>query len=86
MMITFKILLQEILDTQKIQQLAKEVDIDISPYDMKQLQMGIEVEREHDAGDNTDVVNSESDLLKIAVAHLKELPDYYTRLKAMENE
>lgn len=52
---------------------AKEEDVD-----PKELAMGIEVEYEHSS--NKDVAK------KIALAHLKELPDYYTRLKKMEKE
>jgi len=45
--------------------------------DPKQLEMGIEVEKEH---------TKSPELAKwIAMAHLKEFPDYYTRLKQMED-
>jgi len=44
----------------------------------KQLQMGIEVEKEHT--DNPKVAE------RIARDHLKEIPDYYTRLLKMEKE
>jgi len=48
--------------------------------------MGLSVELEHGAHDpETDV--TKDDLLvtgKIALAHLKEFPDYYTRLAKME--
>lgn len=46
--------------------------------DEKELAMGIKVEYEHTS--NRDAAE------KIALAHLKELPDYYTRLKKMESE
>jgi len=47
-------------------------------YDAEQMKMGIEVEKEH----------STNTLLaaKIAKDHLKEFPDYYTRLLKMEKE
>ena len=47
-------------------------------FDPKQLEMGIEVELEH----TSDRKVSE----KIAKDHLREFPDYYTRLKKMEAE
>ena len=47
-------------------------------HDPKQLKMGIKVEMEH----TTDVIISR----KIALDHLKEIPDYYTRLDKMEKE
>jgi len=45
-------------------------------HDPKQLKMGIEVEMEH----TTNPIISR----KIALDHLKEIPDYYTRLDEME--
>jgi hypothetical protein len=52
----------------------------------KQLKMGIKVEKEHDGpmGKDTDVVGSKEDIVKIAVAHLREDPKYYTKLKKVE--
>lgn len=47
---------------------------------------GVSVEREHDQSPATDVVQNAGDLMKIAMAHLDEMPDYYTKLDAMENE
>ena len=49
---------------------------------------GLEVEIEHGARDpQTNVTNNDMDLTgKIAWAHLKEFPDYYTRLDRLEAE
>jgi hypothetical protein len=47
-------------------------------HDPKQLEMGIKVEMEH----TTDPLISR----KIALDHLEEIPDYYTRLAKMEKE
>ena len=67
---------------------AKEAGIDVTPFDDKELKMGVDVEREHDGemGKDTDVVKKDSDLVKIAVAHLREDPKYYTKLKKVEEE
>jgi hypothetical protein len=48
----------------------------------------MEVELEHGRHDpQTNVTNDDPILTaKIALAHLKEFPDYYTRLKRMEEE
>lgn len=46
--------------------------------DMEQLRMGIQVEYEH----SSDIETS----TKIAIDHLTEIPDYYTRLAKMEAE
>lgn len=49
---------------------------------LDELKMGLEVEQEH-----YDVVGLNlENIARIALAHLDELPDYYTRLEAMENE
>lgn len=57
-----------------------------SPFDVSQFQMGLHVELEHGSDDpQTNVTNNDPVMTaKIAWAHLKELPDYYTRLAVME--
>jgi hypothetical protein len=59
----------------------------------EQLGMGLEVEREHSsfnddkASPATDVVKkNKMKIAKIAVVHLKEDPQYYIHLKAMEDK
>ncbi len=54
----------------------------------KEFLMGLNVELEHGRHDHqTNVTNDDPiKTAKIAWAHLKELPDYYTRLEKMENE
>ena len=50
--------------------------------------IGIEIELEHGSRDPATDVTHDDPLLtgKIALAHLNELPDYYTRLALMEQE
>ena len=62
--------------------------IDWRAFDVEQFQIGLEVELEHGARDvQTNVTNDDALITgKIALAHLKEFPDYYTRLAAMEKE
>jgi hypothetical protein len=57
-------------------------------FDVEQFRMGMEVELEHGLHDPETNVTGNDPLLtgKIAWAHLKEFPDYYTRLKQMEAE
>jgi uncharacterized protein DUF5661 len=64
------------------------VDWDRSPFDVEQFRMGMEVELEHGLHDLiTNVTGDEPTVTgKIALAHLKEFPDYYTRLARMEEE
>ena len=77
-------------DTAEAESIAAEIGIDwkIVPFDVEQFRMGLEVELEHGAHDpETDVTHDDPIVTgKIAWAHLKELPDYYTRLAAMEAE
>jgi hypothetical protein len=62
--------------------------IDWAVIPLEEFREGLRVELEHGAQDpQTDVTGD--DLLltgKIALAHLKEFPDYYTRLDKMEVE
>lgn len=57
-------------------------------YDVEQFRMGMDVELEHGKVDqNTNVTNDDALLTgKIALAHLNEIQDYYTRLAEMEEE
>lgn len=65
-----------------------QLGINWNKYDIDQFRMGLEVELEH--GIVNPVTNVTNDDLmmtaKIALAHLNELPDYYTRLRKMETE
>ena len=62
------------------------VDWRHSAFDIEQFRIGLEGELEHGRrGPDTDVTHDDPILTgKIALAHLKELPDYYTRLARME--
>ena len=62
--------------------------LDWSIVDLDEFQRGLEVELEHGSRDpETNVTNDDLSLTgKIAWAHLKEFPDYYTRLDKLEAE
>ncbi len=64
------------------------IDWDTSPFDVNEFRDGLDVELEHGSHDpQTNVSGSDPVVTgKIALAHLKEFPDYYTRLKKMESE
>lgn len=64
------------------------IGIDWNRYDLEQFRMGLEVEMEHGSHDTeTNVTNDDLQMTgKIAWAHLKEIADYYTRLRKMEDE
>jgi len=64
------------------------IGADWKKYDLEQFRMGLEVELEHGKRDPfTDVTHDDPIMTgKIALAHLSEFPDYYTRLEKMEEE
>ena len=71
-------------------QFGSEIGIDwaSAPFDVEQFRMGMDVELEHGRRDPaTDVTGSDPIVTgKIALAHLNEFADYYTRLDKMEEE
>ncbi len=62
--------------------------VDWSRIPIDEFAMGLEVELEHGLHDPETNVTGNDPILtgKIALAHLNEFPDYYTRLKKMEQE
>lgn len=62
--------------------------IDWQAFDVEQFRMGLQVELEHGTRDPKTNVSDDDALItgRIALAHLNEFPDYYTRLSAMEKE
>lgn len=74
--------------SEEAKSIGEQLGIDWSKFDCEQFCMGLDVELEHGACDSyTNVTND--DILttgKIALAHLNEFPDYYTRLAKMEKE
>jgi len=68
--------------------IGEELGIRWDKFDVKQFRAGLAVESEHGAvNPKTDVTNDDPLLTgKIALAHLTEFPDYYTRLDKMEAE
>ena len=64
------------------------IDWDSAPFDVEQFRSGMDVELDHGFHDLTTNVTDDDPLVtgKIALAHLNEFPDYYTRLEKMEAE
>ncbi|HET9908046.1 MAG TPA: DUF5661 family protein [Anaerolineales bacterium] len=73
---------------EQARELGDKLGIDWSRFDVEQFRMGLDVELEHGLPDpSTDVTGNDPILTgKIALAHLNEFPDYYTRLAKMEQE
>ncbi|MDP2685064.1 MAG: DUF5661 family protein [bacterium] len=74
--------------TEEAKQIGEQLGLDWTKFDIEQFRSGLDVELEHGiVGVNTNVTNDNpSTTGKIALAHLNEFPDYYTRLKKMETE
>lgn len=73
---------------EEAKKIGEQLGIDWKNFDVKQYQMGMNVEIEHGSQDPVTNVTNDDPLLtgKIALAHLNEFPDYYTRLAKMEAE
>ncbi len=68
--------------------IGESLGIDWQRVDLEQFTKGLNVELEHGRRDPATNVTNDDPILtgKIALAHLKEFPDYYTRLAKMEAE
>ena len=66
----------------------KQLGIDWSKFDVEQFRIGMNVELEHGLCDPATNVTNDNSLMtgKIALAHLNEFSDYYTRLTKLEQE
>ncbi len=73
---------------EEAKKIGESLGLDWSKFDVEQFRMGMDVELEHGLRDpQTNVTNNDPLLTgKIALAHLNEFPDYYTRLYEMEEE
>ena len=68
--------------------IGEQLGIDWTEFDVEQFRMGMDVELEHGLVDPATNVTDDDPLMtgKIALAHLNEFGDYYTRLEIMERE
>ena len=73
---------------QEARRIGDEIGVDWNRFDVEQFRAGLEVEFEHGSHDpQTDVTGDDPTLTgKIALAHMKEFPDYYERLERMEEQ
>ena len=64
------------------------IDWASAPFDVEEFRRGMDVELEHGLHDPDTNVTGDDPLVtgKIALAHLNEFPDYYSRLERMEEE
>jgi len=76
------------ISEEEAKQVGTTLRLDWTKVDLEQFRRGLDVELEHGVRDlETNVTNDDLTLTgKIAWAHLKEFPDYYTRLDKLEAE
>ncbi len=81
-------MIKVIFTEEQAKEIGEKLGIKWDKYDVEQFRMGLDVELEHGTVDpNTNVTNDDPILTgKIALAHLNEISDYYTRLYKMEDE
>ena len=74
--------------TDEAKRVGDQIGVDWNRFDLEQFRRGMDVEFEHGSHDpQTDVTHDDPILTgKIALAHMKEFADYYTRLERMESE
>ena len=74
--------------TEQAREVGDAIGVDWDRFDLEQFRAGMDVEFEHGSHDpQTNVTNDDPIVTgKIALAHMKEFPDYYERLEKMEAE
>ncbi len=71
---------------EEAKQIGEQLGLDWFAFDIEQFRLGLDVELEHGISDPETNITNDDPLTtgKIALAHLNEIPDYYTRLNIME--
>ncbi len=77
-----------VFSKEQAKEIGEQLGIDWSKWDVEQFRYGMDVELEHGTVDPSTNVTDDDPVMtgKIALAHLNEYADYYTRLKKMEDE
>jgi len=73
---------------QEAKLIGDKLGINWDEVDLGEFRIGLGVELEHGSRDPETNVTDDDEILtgKIALAHLREFPDYYTRLEKLEEE
>lgn len=79
---------KKVFTAEQAKKIGENLGIDWTKFDTEQFRVGLDVELEHGKVDPHTNVTDDDPLKtgKIALAHLNEFPDYYTRLLVMEKE
>jgi len=73
---------------EEAQKIGEQIGINFSECDLEEFRIGLGIELEHGTASLDTNVTDDDEIVtgKIAHVHLKEIPDYYTRLLKMEKE
>lgn len=79
---------KKVFTAEKAKEIGEILGIDWTKFDVEQFRIGMDVELEHGTENQVTNVTNDDPLMtgKIALAHLNEFPDYYTRLLELEEE
>ncbi len=79
---------ERVFTPEKAKEIREVLGVDWTKFDVEQFRAGMDVELEHGTEDTNTNVTDDDPLTtgKIALAHLNEFPDYYTRLLRLEEE
>ena len=74
--------------TEEARRVGDEIGVEWDRFDLEQFRSGMDIELEHGSRDPQTNVTDDDPIVtgKIALAHMKEFPDYYERLDKMEAE
>lgn len=75
-------------DREEAKKVGEQLGIKWDKFDIEQFRRGMNIELEHGSRDSETNVTDDDPVKtgKIALAHLKEFPDYYERLEKLEKE
>jgi hypothetical protein len=76
------------ISIEEARRVGDEIGGDWDRFELDQFRQGIDVELEHGSHDPQADVSGDDPIVtgKIALAHMKEFPDYYERLERMEQQ
>ena len=77
---------EKVFTSEQAKEIGEILGVNWSKFNIEQFRMGMDVELEHGTSDPLTNVTDNDPLItgKIALAHLTEYADYYTRLEKME--
>jgi hypothetical protein len=79
---------KRVFTAEKAKEIGEALGVDWTEFDVEQFRVGMDVELEHGTENPVTDVTGDDPLMtgKVALAHLNEFPDYYTRLLKLEEE